>query len=387
MLATPERAEQLKDHPLVISSDINCLESTYQIVSKFAQDHQLQYVGITTFICESMEVTAELAMLLELPFHDSAAVFNTRNKAQTWALWNHAGVSTPESCQVSNIDDLVVFSDRVPGPWILKPCSGSGSEWVLRVDDSTKLPLSHQRMADRLSSHRNVPIPYIVQQFIEGREFSADLMITSDSMSVLRLTEKYLVPCAGHAGHVGAYFPGQVSEDDFCLMKVVFDRGVKALGIERGIVMVDAILTDTGFYLLEMALRPGGDCLPDFCLYSSGYDPIKAACNLILGHNPAVSFNQHEINVAGLHLTSDWQGVVTAIDFRRLSDDPAVLHVSPYCGVGDRIASMRECYGNSILAACIAHYNNPKELPILIERLTQLIDISIDSSPEDLQYD
>lgn len=371
-VADPQRAKELKHHPHVVATTLQDTSLAQQDVAVYASKHKLKPAGITTFICEAMAETAELAQALELPFHAEALVQRTRDKHKSSISWQREGVPTPATQKVRDLNDLLDFAAQTDAPYILKPAEGSGSAWVLRVEQQDDLKDAHARMVSGTGQSS-----YLAQQCITGREFSADLYVERGNIHILRLTEKYLLPCQGRAGLVGAYYPANVPDVMRDTMHTTFLRGVMALGVKHGIVMVDAIWMRNKLYLLEMALRPGGDCLPDLCMHATGYDPIRTACEIALGKEPELPSIDRPKPVAALHLITDQSGKIQDINFDRLKQHPVVLHVEPYHLKGDELRSWEGSYDDSILAACIVQCVKSDDLPILVEMLTKRIDLKI----------
>ena len=375
-LATPERTALLADHPRVVAADLADPQAAFQALDAYADRQQPPYRGLTCFLCDYLPLAAALAPLLGVPFHSPAAIGLSRDKGHTALAWMDAGVSTPPTCLVHGEEKLRAFSTQHPGPWILKPTDRSGSEWVLKIDEADQLPAAHRRLHQGLEGD-----PYLAQCFVQGREFSADFYLADGQARLLRLTEKYLLPQEGLAGLVGAYFPARIPEDLRGRLLDTYRRGALALGVERGIVMVDSILDPDTPYLLEMALRPGGDCLPDLCLHTTGYDPIRAACQVALGQKPDFPDLSHPAPLASLQLLTSRSGLIRAIDFSALEAHPAVVQVEPYHLPGDEVRCWEGSYDDRILAACLVRCQREEQLPSLIEELRNLIVLELDTDP------
>jgi biotin carboxylase len=369
-LATPERALLLADHPQVIAVDLGDAQAALQALAG------QRCGGLTCFVCDCLPLAAALAPLLGLSFHSPAAIALSRDKGRAALAWMDAGVSTPPTCLVTDQRELLGFTTDHPGLWILKPTDRSGSEWVLKIDEADQLIDAHERLRQGLEG-----APYLAQRFVRGREFSADIYLEGGQARLLRLTEKYLLPQEGLAGLVGAYFPAQVPAVLREKLLDTYRRGAVALGVERGIVMVDSILAADGVpYLLEMALRPGGDCLPDLCIHATGYDPIQAACQVALGQPPAFPDLDRPAPLAALHLMSTRSGRISAIDFSALDAHPAVVQVEPYHLAGDEVRCWEGSYDDRILAACVVRCQGEEELPTLIEDLRKLIVLELEEA-------
>ena len=375
-LVTPDRALLLADHPRVVAADLEDPAAAFAALTHDAGSGQQPYRGLTCFVCDYLPLASALAPLLGVPFHSAAAIGLSRDKSRTALTWMDAGVSTPPTRLIHSEQELRAFAALHPGPWILKPTDRSGSEWVLRVDEVGQLPAAHRRLQQGLEG-----APYLAQCFVRGREFSADIYLDRGEAHLLRLTGKYLLPQEGLAGLVGAYFPARVSATLQAKLLDTYRRGALALGVERGIVMVDSILDQDTPYLLEMALRPGGDCLPDLCIRATGYDPIQAACQVALGQSPDFPDLAQPAPLAALHLMTTQSGLIRAVDFSALEAHPAVVQVEPYHLPGDEVRCWEGSYDDRILAACVVRCQGEEQLPSLIEELRDLIALELDTDP------
>ncbi|MEW6750699.1 MAG: ATP-grasp domain-containing protein [Candidatus Latescibacterota bacterium] len=379
LLATPQRAGEL---PGVhrIAARLGDPVAALRAVTHWSSCHGLRLGGIVSFVCEYLPLTGLLAEALDLAFHDSPTVQRTRHKDLAAATWNRAGVPTPATRPVRTLEELRGFAAGVPPPWILKPTAGTGSEWVLRVDRREDLADAHARICAGLRDGDPGPaLTYLAQALATGREFGADLFVEDGHARVLRLTEKCLLPAAGLGGLVAAYFVPELDAATHGQLQDVLERGAAALGVRRGIVMADVVLTASGPQLLEMALRPGGDCLPALTRHVLGYDPVLTACRVALGGRPEPPAGGPRPRVAALHLMADRSGTVRRLDCGRLVAHPAVVElIEVYHGPGERVRCWEGSYDDRILAACLVRYEDPSELAGLSALLTRYIDLELE---------
>lgn len=378
-LASPARAVQLAGFD-PIAADLHDPAAALDAVHAAIQAAG-NLAGISCFVCDHLPLTAWLAVELGLPFHSTQSVEWSRHKQTTQARWQAAGLTTPATTLVRDLPDLLDFGARTVAPWILKPTNRSGSEWVLRVDDPLQLPQAHRRMTEGLAPlstfEAGAGPEYLAQTLIEGREISADLHFAEGRLvQVLRCSEKLLVQQSGLAGLVGAYFPAQLEQGLRRALDVTFESAGRALGVRTGIVMIDGILRDGVLYLLEMGLRPGGDCLPDLSRLSNGYDPIRAACQVALGL-PLDKLTLHGDKVAAMHLMTSHQGTVTRLDLHAVATHPAVISVEPYRVPGDTVRCWAGSYDDRIVASCMVRYETAAHLPALLDQLTAGVQLEL----------
>ena len=383
-LATPERAVELHEHPAVVAADLANPAAALSAVRDWTRQVGQHPEGIVSFLCEHLPLTAGLARDLDLPFHSPEAVRRTRRKDLAAQAWQAAGVPTPPTRLVRGVAELMAFAREAPSPWILKPPDGTGSQWVLKAEKPEELLDAHRRitagLADQADTDSGCAV-CLAQSFVAGREFGADIYLEHGRLEVLRLTEKCLLREPGQAGLVGAYFVPRLEPPTRALLADAFLRGARALGLESGIAMGDVVLSGDTPQLLEMAVRPGGDCLPDLCRQVLGYDPIHTACRAALGGRPAVVPVADPEPVAAMHLMTRRGGAIRRIDFPRLLAHPRVVRlIEVYHLPGEELRCWEGSYDDRILAAVLVRYGDPAELPELSAALADLVDLELEDT-------
>lgn len=385
-LATPERAQELLSAGFrALAADLSEARSALAIAANYGLSQRLYYAGIICFVCEHLPLTALLAAGLGLPFASVKSTRAMRDKAQSTHLWQRAGLAVPTSQLVASQRDLDEFSAAHPAPWILKPIDGTGSEWVLKIDEHAQLPAAHQRIQSGLlaAQPRDVAPNYLAQQYLRGREFGVDFFIDGRRLRVLRLCEKYLVEAPGQAGQVGAYYFPRLSQRLRRLIQETLLRAAQALDLGRGLAMADLVLVGDTVYLLEMAPRPGGDCLPDLCRAALAYDPIATACDVARGIAPRAHWPRPHQLLCALHLMSPRDGRIERLDFSPLLAHPSLFKlIEAYCEPGESLRSWDGSYEDRIVASCLAHYDNPSDLPHLWSELSALVHIEFAAAKE-----
>ncbi len=320
-------------------------------------------VGITSYDCESMALAALLARDFALPYPPVEAVRNCRNKFRSKFLWQRHGVPCPRARQVLTESDCVEFLREMGGSCVLKPVGGSGSELVFmcRSDHECRENFREikkgleRRRSGRLYAEFTSDQPLIVaEELVTGEEFSCDFVIENEHVEVLRLSRKILFrdgPFGTTQGYVllPTLSPA-IEPTDF---HRILHQGAEALGVSRAICMTDFLIRDGQLLLLEMAPRPGGDCLPFLLRRAWDLDILKVNLDFARQRTLRTARPSDGRTYVGLRLHARTSGVLKKIDARRLDQDPRILEVHFSRHPGHVIQMPPEDYDSWILGHVI----------------------------------
>ena len=209
---------------------------------------------------------------------------------------------------------------------------------------------------------------------MSGRELSADFYIDGETLTMLRVSAKLK---SDRLGEVVAYYPAVTDVSEQQAVTDVLRRAAQSLGLRRGLANADLMLTTSGPLVLEMAMRPGGDCLPDLCRAAHGYDPIREACRVARGLPPRSDQPWVErVAFAAVHLMSDQVGVIEQISFADLIADPTVISCEPYVVMGNTLDPSSGRYEDRIVGSCLMRVDSVKDLERRAPRLIDKVNIS-----------
>ncbi|MEU3492890.1 ATP-grasp domain-containing protein [Kitasatospora cineracea] len=192
---------------------------------------------------------AEVAAELGAPGNPPEAVRRIRTKDACRAALAAAGFPQPAVRLCADEAGARAFLAQSTGPWVVKPRDAMGSQGVSRVDGPDGLAA-----AIGLLPNRN---PFLVEEFVDGPEFSVEGLFLGGEPTVLAVTakEKLPPPFFVEVAHV---LPAALPEAD----RAEIDRQVRAaltaLGLRFGAFHVELWLTARGVVLGEVHGRIGG---------------------------------------------------------------------------------------------------------------------------------
>jgi len=324
--------------------------------------------GVACFDCESMELTAVLAERYPLPYPSRASIYLCRNKYLSKLKWREKGLRCPRAGMVRSAGEAERFRAELDGPAVLKPLTGSGSEHVCLCRSAAECRTRYESILSELHdkrSHRlyrpsvsGAPADGLIvaEEYIDGEEYSCDFMIDGDHLELIRLTKK--IPAQNRPfGTIHGYLlcdalPGGVSREAF---RETIRKSAASIQIDRAICMLDFIVRNGEMVLLELAPRPGGDCLPHLLLKAQGLDILKLSLDFAGRRQtgPLVPLSDFAPGFMGIRIIAREGGILRKINIDALKNDPRVLEIGLSKEPGHEITLPPEDYDSWILGHVI----------------------------------
>ena len=192
-----------------------------------------------------------------------------KNKYQVRKCLFESKVDDAEQAyEVSENTNLATLVEKLFFPVMVKPCDGSGSRGVSRVDEASQLAEACQKSMVTSITHRAE-----IETFITGREYGAESLVVNGEVHVLGIMRKWMTapPYYAELGHA---MPSGL--DDEVEKKVVecVEKAIMALGINSGAVNMDLLVTeDNKVYIVDIGARMGGNLIGSHIIpYGTGID-------------------------------------------------------------------------------------------------------------------
>lgn len=224
-----------------------------------------EWDGIAAVGDQASIVAADLAERFGLRYHPLDAVRACRSKFELRERFQKAGLLTPTYQRIRVREG---FSDAPPilFPCVLKPIGLSASRGVIRANDPVEFEKAFARIARLLSETpdlvRDPASEYIqVEEFIPGREFAIEGIMTRGRLDVLAIFDKP-DPLDGPFFEETIYTtPSREPPDVQQAIRETTQQAVTALGLTDGPIHAECRVNGRGVWMLEIAARPiGGLC-------------------------------------------------------------------------------------------------------------------------------
>lgn len=291
-------------------------------------------------ICSEVAMTALGLINRELRLHgpDPATVVRATNKEHMRRAFESGGAPSPRSIGVDCDEKALEAAASIGGPLIVKPSRNSGSRGVTYVsaDAPTESILSAFRRARKESRDPSV----VIEQCIEGSEFSVEALTWNGRVEILAVTDKITTgkPFFVEMGHNQ---PTQLPSSHAESVRQAAIKGVRALGLDWCAVHAEIKLSADGPYLIEIGARLGGDFITtELTPRSTGVDMVAAAIRLCLGEEPDLR-PTHPPRGAAIRYLAPTPGIVALVDgILEAGRLPGVQIVDVYVGPGDRVGEV-----------------------------------------------
>jgi len=223
----------------------------------------------------------------------------TTNKYLMRSTLQAAGLDSPKFTLVTpslGIDELTAAICDFAFPLIIKPIDSSASRGVIKVNSYDELKKSIEYSL-KWSKDKTC----ILEEFVEGKEYSGESIAYQGEYKLLAITEKtttgapYFVEKAHRQ-------PADLSHEMEKTIEETLFKAFKALNIEYGAIHPEFRITSDGRILfMEIATRMGGGHIgTELTPLSSGYDFLGMVIDICCGSKPDLT-KKHETRTAEVH--------------------------------------------------------------------------------------
>lgn len=204
------------------------------------------------------------------------------------------GDPSPKSIQVDmeairdtfsddSIDDFLSLNE-VSYPVIVKPTDRSGSRGIFKL--SSKKGLAN---AVKVASDVSFESGVLIEEFVDGEEYSVEYVSWNGKHQFLQLTKKYTTG-EPHFIETGHLEPAPVSEKTLQNVKRIVEHALSSLQIRYGASHSEIKITEDGkIKIIEIGGRMGGDFIGSSLVkLSTGVDFVQAVIEIALGIKPGL---------------------------------------------------------------------------------------------------
>lgn len=226
------------------------------------------------------------------------------------------------------------FCTDFAGACILKPSRNSGSRGIAKIEENVDKTEFQNLFEIAKGESRDRQV--MLEQFIEGPEFSIEIIVWDGKVNVLTVTDKKTTE-APHFVELGHNQPSCFPTETVEKIKAAAVAGVKALGVNNCACHAEVKVQDGEPYIMEIGARMGGDFISTVLTpLSTGVDMIAAAVNCAIGIEPCLQPTTKQQGVC-IRYFCPKPGVLKSILNTEILNDSRVYEWEVYHKVGDYI--------------------------------------------------
>lgn len=241
--------------------------------------------GIVTLATDMpMRAVAKACEACDLPGIRYETAIKATDKGEMIKAFSEHGVAHPWFFVVAEPSELGEVIEHVSFPCIMKPTDNAGSRGVVLCRDREEMKRNYE-----YAHHESRSGAVIIEEYLQGPEFSVEVMVIDGEPHVLQITDK-LTTGAPHFVEMGH---SQPTRQPCTVQEKIIDlavRACKAVGINIGPAHVEMILTEAGPKMVELGARMGGDCITTHLVpLSTGIDMVGCTISLACGEKADIT--------------------------------------------------------------------------------------------------
>jgi len=330
---------------------------------------------------------ARLSERYGLPGATLGAAQILRDKALLRQVSRAAGIANPESVRVRSPEDVRAFMSTMPGPIVLKPANREASVGTQVIGDPAEIDEAWRSCVVQdegaLVPDRPMELYMLAERFVEGAEYSVEMLVRGGVELFANVTGKRLFPGPRpvESGHV---VPADIAPELTALLGRETLRVLRAVGFGDGVVHCEWIVCDGVPYLVECAGRLAGDGIVG--LIESAYPvEFKRLYVAVMKGEPvsADALPRQAKAAAASRFLAIEPGVITAVrGVEAAAKAEGVVRCAVSVAPGDRSDGLR-CSWDRVGSLAVSAAT-PADALRLVEAAAALIEISVSPAGEEL---
>jgi len=228
-----------------------------------AKKYQIDAI-VTAATDKPLVMMARIAKEFNLPFYSLETAQWSTDKFQMKERFELGGVPHAQGRLISKVEE----SEGMLFPVIVKPRDNSGSRGVKLCRDKNELQINIDEALDNSKLDT-----VLVEEFIEGPEYSIESLHHDGKSEVIQFTEKKTTefPYNVELGHIQ---PANISDENKQKIREIISKIGKALNFVNCPSHTELKINERGIYVIETSPRLGGDYI------TSTLTPLSTGVNL-----------------------------------------------------------------------------------------------------------
>ena len=283
--------------------------------------------------------------MMELSGIGLETAIRATNKEEMRQAFRVANAPSPVSVGAASKEEALIKIKEFNGDIIVKPSRNSGSRGITYLHEN---PIERDIIAVfNRAIENSYDASVVIEEYIEGPEFSVEIIIWNNEEHVLAVTDK-ITSGSPYFVELGHSQPSQYSIEELKFIKDAAISGCKALQLDWCAAHAEIKLRNNKAYIVEIGARLGGDFISSELVHlSTGIDMVAAAINLALGVEPDLT-PKHAPQGAAIRYFTPKQGKISKLCINeKIKCNPNVYQLMLYKCVGDILPEIKSSLDRS----------------------------------------
>ncbi len=305
---------------------------------------KIKPIAVVSIASDLAAITVtKVANALGLPSNPIETATIATNKYEMRRAFQRAGLSTPRFIRVGKDDDLSEVQKMVL-PIIVKPTDRSGSRGIYKIESLKEINKYIEASCEESFENKA-----IIEEYIEGNEYSCECITQSGVHHFLTITKKYTTG-APHFIEIGHMEPSGLDEETISRVKKQVFIALDTLHVKCGASHSEFKVTPDGqIRLIEVGARMGGDCIgSDLVHLSTGLDFIRMTIQAALGEPIQLQPDQHK-KIAAVRYIMNENDFLHFQDLKQNNPDNLVRASEIHFKQGSLVTDSSKRYGFYIM--------------------------------------
>lgn len=360
-------------------SDEYALLDISKLDSCLLETQKVQPHAILSDECDiAMPAIAYLSGKMNLPAltNNDASLYTDKSLMREFCTQH--SIPSPAYCKCKTIEEAKHFFKSINARCILKPLNANSSKGVFVINKEEDID---RYWGDSMSYSKSSGT-LLIEQYVDGIEFTIDGLVTSRGHVSLAISEKrhyeYNPSIAFEL-----FFSNYNEKFDYDALRKINDYYVDSSSLPIGyLTHAEYKYTDGQFYLIEIAARGGGNYISsDIVPLMSGVDNYSYMIDSLVEHRTDLEVCIDETlrdRCAVLYFFDvPFEGVVKEIKgLEILSNNPNVVRFELHFKVGDTIQRAKN--DSARVGYYIAYADNKQALRLLMKKINDTLKIIVE---------
>jgi biotin carboxylase len=303
------------------------------------------FTRVVSLVEQGMEMVGRINDLLGLEGTSYEVAHRFRDKLAMRGQLAAAGVPTAAAAPVSGPQELRAFGSEHGYPLVLKPVDGTGSRGVERIDGPAEAEAAWER-AHALRGRTDLVLAqfypvdrFMVEQYVDGSEYSVEAVSVQGRHAVVALTEK-ITENAVEWGHAQ---PARLTAENEAAILSCTAEFLDAMGLRDGLSHTEVRMSPAGPQIIESHDRVGGGRIMDLTHHAYGVDLEQYAVGAPFGLLPELPLRPAARAAAATRFLTAEPGEVVAVDgLDEVLAHPGLISADPGVTPGSVIPPVRD---------------------------------------------